>query len=239
LVGAILAFYRARYMMRDLILLFAKRFPIIRAADRALERNGWRVMLLLRLCPIIPFHGLNYIGGVLSVSVQQFAKSMVGIVPMMLLWIYCGASSQILGQARLSGTEEVGITWMILLGSGTAFGIIGLVLIWKFAIKELTKEIAKDSAENWFRYKKHHDDFQAGSDESEADELQPHQGDEERTASRRIVGIELSLEEEEDRRSRWRRTSIMPYVGIDTHRLDDQMDPLENDEDEEWFWLFA
>jgi uncharacterized membrane protein YdjX (TVP38/TMEM64 family) len=32
-LGAIIAFYRARYMMRDLVELFANRYPIIQAAD--------------------------------------------------------------------------------------------------------------------------------------------------------------------------------------------------------------
>lgn len=48
-LGAIAAFLRSRYMMRDLIELFAKRYPIVKALDRALERKGFRVMLLLRL----------------------------------------------------------------------------------------------------------------------------------------------------------------------------------------------
>jgi uncharacterized membrane protein YdjX (TVP38/TMEM64 family) len=48
-LGAIAAFLRSRYMMRDLIELFSKRYPIVNALDRAMERKGFRVMLLLRL----------------------------------------------------------------------------------------------------------------------------------------------------------------------------------------------
>jgi hypothetical protein len=48
-LGAIAAFLRSRYMMRDLIELFSRRYPIVKALDRALERKGFRVMLLLRL----------------------------------------------------------------------------------------------------------------------------------------------------------------------------------------------
>ena len=47
-IGAVIAFLRARYMTRDLISLFAKRYMIIRAADRAIRKNGFRVFLLLR-----------------------------------------------------------------------------------------------------------------------------------------------------------------------------------------------
>lgn len=63
-IGAMIAFLRARYLMRDLIYLFAKRYPLVRAADRALKRKGFRIMLLFRLCPLIPFNALNYCCGI-------------------------------------------------------------------------------------------------------------------------------------------------------------------------------
>lgn len=237
LLGAILAFYRARYMMRDVILLFARRFPIIRAADQAFARDGFRVMLLLRLCPIIPFNGLNYIGGVLSVSADEFTRALIGIVPTMLLWIYCGASSRVLGQARLSaGGDGVQMSWVVLLGSGIGFGIIALILTWRMAIKELSKEIAVDSAENWFRYKRQNDELEKQHLE-EGFEI---------VASQRMLDIEQ--EEGEGLEvthgvpvsfHRRVKSSILPLVGIDTHHLDDHFDPPIYDEDEDWLWLFA
>lgn len=48
-LGAIAAFLRSRYMMRELTELFAKRFPIVKALDSAFTDNGFKVMLLLRL----------------------------------------------------------------------------------------------------------------------------------------------------------------------------------------------
>lgn len=47
--GAIMAFVRSRYMMRDLVELFSRRYPIVTAMDGAMRRNGFHVMLLLRL----------------------------------------------------------------------------------------------------------------------------------------------------------------------------------------------
>ena len=38
-IGAILAFFRARYMMRDLVELFARRYPLIRAADQGTDHK--------------------------------------------------------------------------------------------------------------------------------------------------------------------------------------------------------
>lgn len=44
-LGAVLSFLRSRYMMRDLVELFAERFPIVKAADRAIQRKGFKVRL--------------------------------------------------------------------------------------------------------------------------------------------------------------------------------------------------
>lgn len=52
-------------------------------------------MLLLRLCPIIPFNGLNYIGGVTSVSLEEYTQALIGILPITLLWSTVGAVSSI------------------------------------------------------------------------------------------------------------------------------------------------
>jgi len=71
LVGATLSFYRARYISRDIIHVFAKRFPMVRAVDRAISRKGFRVMLLLRLCPLIPFNAINYIGGITGIDIWR------------------------------------------------------------------------------------------------------------------------------------------------------------------------
>ena len=42
-LGAILSFIRSRYMMRDLVELFAGRYPIVKATDRAIQRKGFKV----------------------------------------------------------------------------------------------------------------------------------------------------------------------------------------------------
>ena len=138
-LGAIIAFFRARYMMRDLIQLFARRYTIIRAADRAIKRNGFRVMLLLRLCPIIPFNGLNYIGGITAVHWEAFTFSLVGILPLQILTVTMGATSQTL----LSKNDEWQLFHIILVCSGMAFLIIAVAITGYFAKKELGKELSE------------------------------------------------------------------------------------------------
>ena len=58
LLGASVCFARSRYLMRQLIERFSVRYPIVRAVDRAFESMGFRLFLLLRLSPAMPFNAL-------------------------------------------------------------------------------------------------------------------------------------------------------------------------------------
>ena len=58
LLGAVVCFARSRFLMRRLIERFSDKYPIVRAVDRAFETNGFRIFLLLRLSPALPFNAL-------------------------------------------------------------------------------------------------------------------------------------------------------------------------------------
>lgn len=155
-IGAMLSFFRARFMAQDLVQLFARRYPIVQAADRALHRKGFKIMFLLRLCPLVPFNGLNYIGGVTSVSSRDFALSLFGLLPTNVLWVLVGAGTDKLAN-RTVQNSGLQIYMGILFGVSLWLAVFGLFVVWKTAMKELRKEIALNSAENWYRYNKTHD----------------------------------------------------------------------------------
>jgi uncharacterized membrane protein YdjX (TVP38/TMEM64 family) len=138
-LGALIAFFRSRYMMRDLVRLFAKRYSIVRAVDKAIKRHGFRVLLLLRLCPLIPFHALNYIGGITAVRWEAFTASMIGMLPIQILTVTIGATTGSLVDAN--GTEDQQLIHTVLVCSGLAFTIIAFCIILYMAKKELTAEL--------------------------------------------------------------------------------------------------
>ena len=114
-----------------------RRYPVLRAIDAAVVRNSLRVMILLRLNPLIPFGVLNYLFGISGVSGVSFVLGVVGVVPWH-LWLIClGASANSL--VYDVGGEENSVGRIVLLGIGTAFGVIGLVIMWNFVKKELQK----------------------------------------------------------------------------------------------------
>lgn len=145
-LGAMICFLRSRYLMRGLVELFAQRYTIVRAADKAIVRNAFRVMVLLRLCPLIPFHALNYIGGITGVSWEAFLFSLVGILPITILTVTIGATTG--GLLKSRGSEEQQLVSILLMCSGLAFLIIAVAITYYFAKKELQRELEAAAAES-------------------------------------------------------------------------------------------
>ena len=101
-------------------------------------------MLLLRLCPLIPFHALNYIGGIAGVSCASFALSLIGILPSTILTVSIGATAKEFVASR--GSEEQQLLKIVLMTSGLAFVVIAMVITYYFAKKELGRELEAAAA---------------------------------------------------------------------------------------------
>lgn len=129
------------------------RYPLVRAADRALKLNGFRIMLLLRLCPILPFNGLNYICGITGVSLHDFAFSLVGILPFHIYTTVLGATAGVLkldnlrypNSAEHTRLQHIGFIFLIV--TGIFFGLIAMVYAWRLVKIELKRELELTSEE--------------------------------------------------------------------------------------------
>lgn len=90
--GASAAFLLGRTVLRHRVIEHLERMPRVRAIDRAVEREGFRLVLLLRLSPLVPFPVLNYALSVSSISFSRYAwASFVGMIPGTLLYLYLGS----------------------------------------------------------------------------------------------------------------------------------------------------
>jgi uncharacterized membrane protein YdjX (TVP38/TMEM64 family) len=66
--------------------------PKARALNRAISHNSFRLILLLRLSPLIPFNVLNYVLGASDVPVGRYViASFVGMLPGTWLYVYLGS----------------------------------------------------------------------------------------------------------------------------------------------------
>jgi uncharacterized membrane protein YdjX (TVP38/TMEM64 family) len=91
-IGASLAFLIARYVARDKVRRLLESRRNMAAIDKAVAEDGWKIVALLRLSPLIPFNLQNYLFGVTAIPFPHFvAATFAGIIPGAALYTYVGA----------------------------------------------------------------------------------------------------------------------------------------------------
>ncbi len=94
-VGALCAFLLARTLLRDKVARWAEENPKFRSLDRAIGRQGFKMVFLTRLSPAFPFTLLNYLLGLTAVSTGSYVlANLVGMLPGILLYVYIGAAAR-------------------------------------------------------------------------------------------------------------------------------------------------
>ena len=96
--ASVLAFLAARYLLRDKIRSLLNRRPKYRTLDKAVAEDGWQVVVLMRLSPIVPFNLQNYALGVTAIPFLQYlTATLIGIVPGIAIYVYFGIFGKGLG----------------------------------------------------------------------------------------------------------------------------------------------
>jgi len=140
-VGAAAAFVCARYLVRDRVQSMIDQRPKLRAIDRAVAEEGWKIVLLMRLTPIVPFNIQNYFFGLTRVDFGHYLlATVIGIIPGTLLYLYVGA----IGGALAAGDWGTG-QW-VLFGLGLVATIVVVVLVTKKAKEKLKEAGVADEA---------------------------------------------------------------------------------------------
>jgi uncharacterized membrane protein YdjX (TVP38/TMEM64 family) len=137
IIGAALAFLAGRYFLRARIEKLTKKNQKFSAVDQAIGQQGWKIVGLLRLSPLIPFNLSNYFYGITSVGFWPYLlASSIGMLPGTLLYAYLGA----VGKAGVSGgkSEHSPLQW-IFLGVGLAATIAVTVVVSRIANQALKK----------------------------------------------------------------------------------------------------
>ena len=121
-IGASLAFLIARHLARDRVRHLFGRRRYVAAIDKAVEEDGWKIVALLRLSPLIPFNLQNYLFGVTAIPFPHFvAATFTGIIPGAALYTYLG----VLGNAA---GDNGPATWAFL-GVGLLATILVFILV--------------------------------------------------------------------------------------------------------------
>lgn len=60
-IGSILSFLLGRFVLQEQAQGLFIKFKILKAVDRVIETQGLKLVILLRLSPVVPFSAFNYV----------------------------------------------------------------------------------------------------------------------------------------------------------------------------------
>ena len=113
-LGATLAFLVGRYLARGWISKKIEGNQKFKAIDKAVGKEGLKIVLLTRLSPVFPFNLLNYGLGVTGVSLKDYVLGSVGMIPGTIMYVYLGSLAGNI--ATIGGANQPSnptITWAI------------------------------------------------------------------------------------------------------------------------------
>ena len=142
-LGATGAFLASRYLVRGAIERRVAAEPRFAAIDRAVGREGFKIVVLLRLTPVVPFVLLNYALGLTRVKLSHYVSAFVGMLPATLLYVYYG---KVLGDvAEVASGVEVEQGWGTYLGTGIGLvaTIAVIVIVTRIARRALKEEVGE------------------------------------------------------------------------------------------------
>jgi len=92
-LGAAAAFLVARYTARALVEQWVARSPRLSRLDRAVAQHGWRILMITRLVPIVPYNLQNFAYGLTSIRFWPYVLiSWVCMLPATVAYVLAGAA---------------------------------------------------------------------------------------------------------------------------------------------------
>jgi len=134
-IGASLAFFVSRFFLRDRVRAFVEARAKLRAIDKTVSEDGWKIVGLLRLSPLVPFNLQNYFFGATRIRFLPYlAATAVGIAPGTLVYVYLGTLGKVAGSGQGGGAPK----W-VLFGVGLAATVVVAVFV-TYKAQEKLKE---------------------------------------------------------------------------------------------------
>jgi uncharacterized membrane protein YdjX (TVP38/TMEM64 family) len=108
--GATCSFLLSRYAFGETLEDWLMQRPVSQAAKRAVDEEGWKVLVLLRLSPVVPFGLLNYLLGLTNTPLHIFLLwTVIGIFPGSFVDIYIGVVGAKVGSTAQFAYLVVGL----------------------------------------------------------------------------------------------------------------------------------
>ena len=132
-LAATLAFLLGRYALRERVLRWISKDKKLLSLNKAVSAEGWRIVGLMRLSPLVPFGIQNYVFSITEIKLVPFVIATgIGMMPGTALYVYIGALGQAVGRAS-------SIQWMFI-----GVGLVATGFVAWFVAKRASAVLAAD-----------------------------------------------------------------------------------------------
>jgi len=118
LLGAVIAFGLSRSLFRSIIERTVARHGRLRHLDASLAHQGWTLVCLLRLSPVMPFSVTSYLLGLSSVGLADYLTGTLASLPALFGYVLLGTFTNA-GLTAWAGGGNL-LQWILLGGGGVA-----------------------------------------------------------------------------------------------------------------------
>ena len=133
-LGATASFLLGRTIMRRRIEAMAANNAKFRALDRAIAREGGKIVFLVRLAPIFPFAYINFAFGLTGVRTLPYVvATFLGIIPVTLAFVYVADA------ATRTATTDMDSTRLIINIAGVVIAILVTAFVTRLALRAIRK----------------------------------------------------------------------------------------------------
>jgi uncharacterized membrane protein YdjX (TVP38/TMEM64 family) len=118
MAGAILSFCLSRSLFRPIIEDLVARRPRLWNLDALVARDGWKLVCLLRVSPVIPFSATSFMLGLSSIGLRDYGIGTLASLPALSGYVFIGTLAETSLSAWTTGAGPV--RWVLLGISGLA-----------------------------------------------------------------------------------------------------------------------
>ena len=124
-IAATLAFLLARTVLRKRVEAMAAKNPKFRAVDRAIAREGAKIVVLIRLSAVFPFLFVNYAFGLTGIRLLPYVlATFFGMLPAIVAFVYLGAAGAAVATQQNTRSIITLVGALIALGVSVYVGLI-------------------------------------------------------------------------------------------------------------------
>ena len=137
-LAATLAFLLARTVLRGWVTSLAARDRRFAAVDRAIGREGTKIVFLVRLSALFPFTIVNYLFGLTAVPLSRYvAATAIGILPGTIAFVAIGAAG-----AAAATQERTRLLFLIV---GVALALAVSIVVGRIATQAIRRAGIEDA----------------------------------------------------------------------------------------------